>query len=152
MKEAVNPNMIILAREYRGFTQKELAELIGVTPGVVSKMEANLFPVSEDMLSKLSTALRFTKRFFFEPANIYPLGVHFYRKAKGIPQRSLTAINAEINIDSIRIDKLLDAAQIKIENVPYIDLETEFDKYKSASDIARAVRMAWSVPNSQLQI
>ena len=143
--------MIQLAREYRGMTQKTLAALLEVAPGAVSRMESDLLAVSEEMLLKLSTELRLPQRFFQEPANIYPLGVHFYRKAKTIPQRSLTAINAEINVDSIRIDKLLDAAELAVTNIPNIDLETEPDKYKTAADVARAVRVAWSVPEGPIE-
>ena len=151
MKESINPKMIQLAREYRGMTQKTLAALLEVAPGAVSRMESDLLAVSEEMLLKLSTELRLPQRFFQEPANIYPLGVHFYRKAKTIPQRSLTAINAEINVDSIRIDKLLDAAELAVTNIPNIDLETEPDKYKTAADVARAVRVAWSVPEGPIE-
>jgi Zn-dependent peptidase ImmA (M78 family) len=151
MKEQVNPKMIHLAREYRELTQKDLAALLGVTPGVVSKMEGDILAVSDAMLTKLSAALRLPKHFFFEPANIYPLGVHFYRKAKGIPQKTLTAIKAEVNIDSMRIDKLLDATQIAVEDVPLIDFETEPEKYKSIADVARAVRMAWAVPEGPIE-
>jgi Zn-dependent peptidase ImmA (M78 family)/DNA-binding XRE family transcriptional regulator len=146
MTDSINPNMVILAREYRQFTQKELAHKLGVTPPIVSRIEAGLFQVSEEMLEKLSNELNFPTHFFYEQANIYPLGIHFYRKAKGVPQKILSAINAEINIDSIRIDKLLQAAKITRNNIPYIDLESNLDKYKSPSDIARAVRFSWNVP------
>jgi Zn-dependent peptidase ImmA (M78 family)/transcriptional regulator with XRE-family HTH domain len=146
MTESVNPNMIILAREYRQLAQKELAFLLEVTPPIVSRIEAGLFPVSEEMLEKLARVLNFQKDFFYEQASIYPLGIHFYRKAKGVPQKILSAINAEINIDSIRIDKLLQSAKITVNNIPYIDPELNIDKYKTPSDIARAVRFMWGLP------
>ena len=141
MTDSVNPNMVILAREYRQYTQKELASKLSVTPPIISRIEAGLFPVSEEMLERLSQELKFPTQFFFEQANIYPLGIHFYRKAKGVPQKILSLINAEINIDSIRIDKLLKAAKITRDNIPYVDLETNTDKYKSPADIARAIRL-----------
>lgn len=146
MTESVNPNMVILAREYRQLTQKELASQLEVTPPIVSRIEAGLFPVSDEMLGKLVKILNFQKEFFYEQASIYPLGIHFYRKAKGVPQKILSAINAEINIDSIRIDKLLQSAKITVDNIPYIDPELNVDKYKTPSDIARAVRFKWGLP------
>jgi len=146
MSNIVNPNMVILAREYRQYTQKELAKKLEVSPPIVSRIEAGLFPVSDEMLEKLITALNFQKDFFYEQANIYPLGIHFYRKAKGVPPKILSAINAEINIDSIRVDKLLQSAKITVDNIPYIDPEQNIDKYKSPADIARAVRFKWNLP------
>jgi Zn-dependent peptidase ImmA (M78 family)/transcriptional regulator with XRE-family HTH domain len=150
MTQPINPSMIVLAREYRGLTQRDLASNLGITPAVVSRMEADLYPVSEEMLQRVAGALKFPRRFFFEPTNIYPLGVHFYRKAKSIPQKVLSPINAEINIDSIRIDKLLQAAGIRYENVPLIDLDAEPEKYGSPADVARALRIAWRVPSGPI--
>ncbi len=151
MIEAINPNMVVLAREFRGMTQKELAEKIDVSPPIISKIESGLSPVSEEMLKKISTALGVPGKFFSEPANIYPFGIHLYRKAKGIPQKILSVINAEINIDSIRIDKLLKAAKITRDNIPYIDLESNQDKYKTPADIARAIRFAWGLPVGRIE-
>jgi Zn-dependent peptidase ImmA (M78 family)/DNA-binding XRE family transcriptional regulator len=149
MKETVNPNMVILARESRGLTQSELAEKLDVTQAIVSRIEAGLFDVSDELLNGISDTLEYPKRFFFEPANIYPLGVHFYRKAKGIAQKALAMIKAEINIDSIRIQKLLRSVEITNANVPYFDLDD--GRYKTASGVARAVRHAWAVPEGPIQ-
>ncbi len=149
--EAVNPNMLTLAREFRGLTQKELAEKLDVSPPIISRMEADLLPVSEDMLDRLSNVLQLPKKFFSEPAKIYPFGIHLYRKAKGIPQKILTSINAEINVDSIRIDKLLRAAKITSDDVPYIELEANAEKYKAVSDIARAMRIGWRIPRGPIE-
>jgi Zn-dependent peptidase ImmA (M78 family)/DNA-binding XRE family transcriptional regulator len=151
MNESINPNMILLAREYRGMTQKELAAKLDVSPPIISRIEAGFFPVSEELLQKMSNILNVPKRFFFEPANIYPLGIHLYRKAKGISPKILSVINASINVDSIRIDKLLHAAKIVEDNVPFIDLESNADKYKTPADIARAVRMAWRIPRGKIE-
>jgi Zn-dependent peptidase ImmA (M78 family)/DNA-binding XRE family transcriptional regulator len=149
--ESINPNMVILAREFRGLTQKELAEKLEVSPPVISRIEAGLFSVSDEMLVKISDELKIPQRFFYEPANIYPFGIHLYRKAKGIPQKILTLINAEINIDSIRIEKLLKATKITCDNIPYIDLDTNADKYRSPADIAKAIRYLWKLPVGRIE-
>jgi Zn-dependent peptidase ImmA (M78 family)/transcriptional regulator with XRE-family HTH domain len=149
--EAINPNMVTLAREFRGLTQKELATELDVSPPIISRIEAGLLPVSEEMVDKMSQVLKLPKRFFSEPAHIYPFGIHLYRRAKGIPQKILTSINAEINVDSIRIDKLLKAAKITRDNVPFIDPESNAEKYKTVSEIARAMRFSWNIPRGPIE-
>jgi Zn-dependent peptidase ImmA (M78 family)/DNA-binding XRE family transcriptional regulator len=151
MNKIINPNMVILAREYRGYSQKELAEKLEVTPPIVSRIENGLFQVSDEMLDKLSLQLVMPKNFFYEPISISPLGIHFYRKAKGIPQKILSSLNAEINIDSLRIEKLLQAAKITVDNIPYIDPESNIDKFKTSADIAIALRYAWKIPKGHIE-
>lgn len=150
MKQSVNPNTVILAREYRELSQKELASKLDVTPPLISRIEAGLSPVSEEILNKLSTVLDLPIKFFFENINIYPPGVHFYRKAKGISPRLLASINAAINIDSIRIDKLLQSTRITTDDIPYIDLEANFEKYESPAAIAKAIRYTFGLPDGPI--
>jgi len=40
MNKTINVNMIVLGREFRGFTQNELATEIDVYQGALSKMES----------------------------------------------------------------------------------------------------------------
>lgn len=142
--------MVTLAREASGLTQTMLADELEVTQAIVSRIEANLFPVSDEMLEKLSEKLLLDPEFFYENEDIYPLGVHFYRKAKGIPQKELMKINAGINIDRIRIPKLLRSIDLPELNVPYYDIHSD-SRFKSAFDVARAVRQAWNIPRGPIE-
>jgi Zn-dependent peptidase ImmA (M78 family)/DNA-binding XRE family transcriptional regulator len=149
MNETINPSMVILARESRGLTQSELASNIKVTQAVISKAEAGLSPVSDSLLQKLINELKYPKEFFYETANIYPLGIHFYRKAKGIPQKDLSVIKSVTNIDRIRTENLLRATEFSVKDIPVCEIDGE--KYKSPEDIARAVRMNWAVPGGRIE-
>lgn len=73
-------NRIKLAREIAGFTQAELAELIGTTQSGVASMEANLYRPSREYLKVLAKETGFGLP-FFEPSHIdeFPSGALLYR-------------------------------------------------------------------------
>ena len=62
--QKVNYNMVTLARESRGLTQSELAGELGVTQGKVSKIEQGLLSISDQMLSEISSCLKYPQNFF----------------------------------------------------------------------------------------
>ena len=149
MPNEVNPNMVILARESKGLTQSQLANKLGVTQAIVSRIEAGLMPVSEITLQKIVECLQYPPNFFYEQADIYPLGIHFYRKAKGIPQKILTEIKALSNIDRIRMENLVRSIEFDVRDIP--NCEIDEIKYRSPRDVALAVRYAWSIPSGRIE-
>ena len=64
MREEINAEMVILARESRGMTQAALARAMNVQQGTVSKIEAGLQNPSEEMIDKLERTLRYPRTFF----------------------------------------------------------------------------------------
>jgi transcriptional regulator with XRE-family HTH domain len=56
MKTAVNPNMIILAREARGLSQTDLAEKINIHKANVSRLEKGDTNFQEPTLLAISAA------------------------------------------------------------------------------------------------
>ncbi len=62
-----NAEMLKLAREARDFTQSDLAKNAHVTQALVSKIENGLIASpSEEVVQKLSEAVRFPPGYFFE--------------------------------------------------------------------------------------
>src|SRR5437763_13814855 len=90
--KAVNPNMVILAREARGLSQKELADSPSVTQGRISKIEMGLLPVPDDLLEALSRVLDYPTRFFFQQGSLVGVGMTeiFHRKRQDDPQNILS--------------------------------------------------------------
>ena len=74
-----NPKMITLGRKSRGITQKELAGMLSVTHGKMSKIENGLVPLSEEELDKLSHILKYPRNFFTQTDKIYDLCFDSYR-------------------------------------------------------------------------
>lgn len=53
----LNPDMLVLARESRGYTQTELATRVDVSPGYVSKVEKGIVAPSDGHVTALAEAL-----------------------------------------------------------------------------------------------
>lgn len=97
MTNGINPKMITLAREARGFTQQALAERINAQKSYVSKIEHGDLGVSEMMLRSISKATAYPVNFFFQTGGIMPVNL-CYRMRKKVPAKVITPIEAKINI------------------------------------------------------
>ena len=139
----VNANMIILAREARGFNQAELAEKIGMQPTNLSKIERNDLGVSPDTIKEISSATGFPISFFYQKGEIVPENVN-YRKREKVAQKFLTLVNARVNIVRIHGKLLTEALNIANPSLPSLAVTEGF----TPSDIAQKVRKLWRVKNS----
>jgi Zn-dependent peptidase ImmA (M78 family)/transcriptional regulator with XRE-family HTH domain len=97
MGTEINPTMITLAREARGFTQQDLAERINTQKAYISKIEHGDLVVSEEVLASISKATAYPVNFFFQPGKIMPVNL-CYRMRKKVPAKLITPIEAKINI------------------------------------------------------
>jgi Zn-dependent peptidase ImmA (M78 family)/transcriptional regulator with XRE-family HTH domain len=134
--------MIVLARESRGMTQKELAAELKIDQGHLSKVENGLVGVSDELIEKLSKVLRYPNNFFCEIFRIYAPGLPFYRKHKTLSHRDLSVIIATSNIRRNHVEKLLRS----VETVNTLIPDLYADDMGSPEDIARAVRQYWRLP------
>lgn len=139
-QEPPNPEMLVLARESRGLTQSELARLLSVSQGFVSKFEASLLEPSPDVVTKLGEILDYPETFFFLRDPIYGPGVteFWHRKRQAATTRDMRRIYANLNRVTIQLSRLLRSADIP-EGVWRFDL----DEYQDPAEAARAVRAAW---------
>lgn len=148
-RETANPNMVILARDSRGMTQKELALRLGVTQGRVSKMEMGLLPITDDLVERLAKCLGYPKHFFLQEGGIHGIGIPelFHRKRQDVPKRLLDRIYALIEIQSAhQIPALLRAVEMPC-NIPTFDI----DEYNgNAERIASLVRERWQLPRGPI--
>lgn len=141
-----NPDMLVLARESRGYTQTELARLIGVEQGTISKLEGGLVLAPDELVTKAADALKYPIEFFLQNEKVYGFGssVFYHRKRQGLPIRQLRKLHAEMNIRRFGLKKLLRAAAVDTENnFEHHDPQ----EYRGRIEvIARAVRTAWRIP------
>jgi Zn-dependent peptidase ImmA (M78 family)/transcriptional regulator with XRE-family HTH domain len=147
MEKAVNPVMITLARESRGIPQWKLAEEIGVTQAMVSKLESGHLQPSPQVVSNLAKVLEYSEQFFYQPFQRYPAGAHFYRKHKTLPAKTATRIEATLNIYRFQVGQLLTAAETDFVDFP----ECDIDEYGSPTEVARAIRQYLRIPNGPVQ-
>jgi Zn-dependent peptidase ImmA (M78 family)/transcriptional regulator with XRE-family HTH domain len=148
--QTINPDMITLAREARGLSQKDLSARLEISSGHLSKIEAGLVPMSDSLLESLVDILAYPKSFFWQPNRVYgPSTSEFYhRKRRAASAREIARIHAEINIRMAQITKLLRSADLDAGEFPRCDPE-EFEQ--SVSYVARAVRAGWGLPSGPVK-
>ena len=137
--------MLVLARESRGWTQKELSDSLGVTQSEISKMEGGLRIPSPDLLKRLATELHYPVTFFYQTEPIYGAGLSelFHRKRQDIAVKTLAKIHARVNIRRIHLSRLLRAVDIPECKISRLDVE---ESQTPIEDIARRVRANWNLP------
>lgn len=143
----LNPEMVIIARESRGFSQSALAKKMKISQGILSKIERGYQSPSDDLVTKLSSTLDYPKKFFYRMGYKYP-GISYHRKRKSIPQKALNRVEAGVNILRLHFEEMLKNVEFVENNIPHFRINE--DKM-SPSDIARAVRQKWMLPPGPLK-
>jgi len=153
-----NPEMLILAREARGLTQKQVAESIGTQQGTISKIEAGLAAPADSILEKIAESLDYPIEFFYQQDRVFGFNsaVFFHRKRQALPDRILRKIHAFMNITRMRVARLLRSSEVstvsafqRIELTDYAGSAT--DSSGSAEEVARLMRAAWMIPHGAIR-
>src|SRR5665213_1695129 len=117
--------MIVLARESRGWTQKDLAKAIRVVQGTVSKYELGSDPVPEQHAAAICAALNYDPDILEQPGRIVGLGGDFlYRKRARLSSKIQRRVEAEANIRKIQVSRLLRAGVVE-EKFPFPTISLE---------------------------
>src|ERR1035437_7522962 len=95
--EEVNARMIILARESRGWGQKELGEKIQMSPANLSKIEREDIGISPETLEEMAQATDYPVQFFCQGGGTVSENLA-YRKRRNVPQKFITTIDARANV------------------------------------------------------
>jgi len=141
-----NSQMLILARESRGITQKELVEKLSIEQGTISKIENGLLSVNEDLLQKLSKVLSYPMSFFFQKDKLFNPTVHFYRKRVSIPGKVLKKAEARMNISKMNLDRLLTSVDLTNQNL----ISWNVDLDGSPEKAAQYLRSYWNIPKGPI--
>jgi len=144
--QSVNPNMIILAREFHGLNQKELAEKLNIQQGTLSKAEMGLLSVKEDLLAKLARVLKFPKGFFFQNGELFKPNL-YYRKKYRTSKRLQYRAEAQMNLHRLNVQKLLQSVEINTPPLPNFNVEID----GSPQTIAKKLREYWGVPRGPVK-
>ncbi len=142
----INPDMVTLARELRGYSQKELSQKVGITQGGISKLELGLMTLREDVLSALAEAVEFPKSFFFQKENLFEPNL-YYRKKYRTTKKILTKAKAEMNLYRISIHQFMKCVDLEMPEIPYFDVDSD----GSPETIAYKLREFWGVPKGPIR-
>jgi Predicted Zn peptidase len=148
--EVFNPDMLKLARDARELTQAELAQRSGITQAFISKLEHGLNnQPGEDALERISKALGFPRKFFFQRDRATGLPHFHYRKRAKLGAKPIARIEAVINIRRQHIAKLLRSYEIDVAKpIPQIDLD---ETGLTPEKVAERLRAYWLVPRGPIQ-
>lgn len=142
-----NGAMLRLARQFRGFQQKELAERTNVDAAIISRAENGAGVPSESVISRLAQELDVPESLFglaFQPVGL-PISFHaMWRKRQSVSQRETDRVLADANLRGLHLRRLLPSVAFEPElTIPRI----EPGEYESdCREIARLVRRAWGMP------
>ena len=148
MQPQVNPDMVVLARESRGFTQSALAEKLTIPQTLLSRIEHGIkSEIPESIFNGLSEKLFYPKSFFYQNGHIMPISTQLqYRRRVNLKAQDQKRIEAEANIARLHIKKMLQDFNIET-NIKYFYL----DEYNGSPEaIAKAARLFWKVPRGRI--
>lgn len=78
----LNPKQLILAREYRGYSQTDLAKRIkGLSQSNLSKYEKGLDILSDDILMRIISFLEFPVDFFYKRISNFSENANYRKRA-----------------------------------------------------------------------
>jgi Zn-dependent peptidase ImmA (M78 family)/transcriptional regulator with XRE-family HTH domain len=147
MPDVFNPDMLLLARQYRTMSQGELAERVkGVlNQPRLSRIENGLYSPSEEELNALARALSVRVEFFFHSIKRRSSPTAYHRKRQKLSQTDWSKIYARAEIYRLMLGILLRSANVETKRTPppYRDVE---DANGRVEDIARDVRQFWMLP------
>jgi len=145
MHDKPNPEMLVVAREARGFTQAQLADAVQISQGKVSKYESGALAISDNDLAILSETLGFPKGFFGQTDRVYGFGstCFYHRKRQKMPIGRLRMLQAQLNIFRFQVARLVRGIEIEAEN-EFVRLDA--DDSGSPEEIAQQVRAQWKLP------
>ncbi|MEO6406642.1 MAG: XRE family transcriptional regulator [Ferruginibacter sp.] len=113
----INPSMIILAREYRGISQYELADGIGMSATNLSKIERGEISLQAEGWASIASQTNLPKQFFSQEA-VPPPAEGLFRKREKVPQKLLDSILARGKMVSGHLQLLAKALQLPVPPLP----------------------------------
>lgn len=136
-----NPDMMTMARERRGMSQRALADALGLTQATVSRYESGLVEPPVEHIKLLGEALDRPESFFYLQERLYGATSLFHRRRKSLSLTEDRKIRAQVNELRIRSMILLRDAEIK----------SKFEFHRLVSDkgpqhAARILRQLWQMP------
>lgn len=151
MEQKINPDMLVLAREFRELTQSELAKKTNLSQPKITRLESGISnELTRIEINRLAEALEFPCEFFFQKEEIigYGSSSYFYRKKAKLTASDKKRIHAKVNMLRINIKRLLQNVDIKPKrNLPRLPLE---EYGLSPHNVAQALRGFWRLPEGPI--
>lgn len=144
-------DLLRLARQLRGYTQKKSSEALGIAQTVLSRLENGLIEPDSDLVTKAAQVFEVPPDFFRITDTVYgpPVSVHAMLRGKAdVSARDIDMITAELNIRLMHLRLFLENVDFNsVMSVPNLDIE----RYEGPERIAAIVRAHWKLPRGPIK-
>jgi Zn-dependent peptidase ImmA (M78 family)/DNA-binding XRE family transcriptional regulator len=150
MGRVANPEMVVLARQSRGRSQGELAHDVGISQGLISKIEHGATAPASALLGHLGESLRYPVSFFYRPEHVRgsdSICFH-HRKRSSMPARLLVTTEGQMYVTQLHVKSLLEDLEIVAEN-QFMTLDPD-DYESSPVTVAQLLRRLWKIPRGPI--
>jgi Zn-dependent peptidase ImmA (M78 family)/DNA-binding XRE family transcriptional regulator len=144
---SINTEMLALAREAMGLTQKDLADQIGCRQSRLSKIEAGELVPHENDIQSFIRVLGQARDFFFQQGTATPSSVSFYRKTQTLPLKMLRQCNAQMNVRRLQIERQIGQVKMGKRDLPRLSPENN----GGAKAVAQKLRQEWGIDRGAIQ-
>ena len=140
-----NPEMLVLGRRSRQLSQTQLAEMSGIARSAISRYEAGVLVMTDNVLDRVASVLDYPAGFFRRPSSLVGLqgGAIFHRKQQQLPVKKLYRAHAIADIRRLEVMTILNKLEAEFPCVPEYPIEL-FDD--DPEKIARTVRAIMNIP------
>ncbi|MDN3580367.1 helix-turn-helix domain-containing protein [Mucilaginibacter flavus] len=144
--DKINYQLITIAREIEGYTQKEFAAAIKIEQGTLSKIENGLIEkISEELINKISYVLNYPISFFYQDWNPLRIEGHYRRKVSE-SVKAFKENKAKMTLAERHFNILTEHIELPPVNFPTWDVEHDGE----VSMCAKYVREFWRVPKGRI--
>ena len=143
--EAVNPELLALARKSRGLTQSALAKASGVHQSLITRYEGGHREMPEADLAVIARLLDYPESFFRRRVNgiIAPTNDGIWHRARAsLPVKVLHSAYAHASIRWLEVATLAEGYDLGDAVLPMLP----HDEYPDPERVAATVRAAWGLP------
>ncbi len=145
-------DLVRLARNFRGFTQKKASIKLSIAQAVFSRIENGLVEPDEEFIRNAARAFNLPVEFFQISDTVYgpPVSVHAMLRGKSseVTARDVDMITAELNIRLMHIRRFQENVDYDPPNeIPIMDVE----QYGSINKIANTVRAHWKIVDGPIR-
>ena len=140
-----NAEILKLAREARYITQEELATMLGVEQGTLSKIEKDILAIDDKLVQKISKVLDFPVDFFYQDRKVMIVEGHYRRKVS-TPVKKMKQYAAQMTIAEWHFLKLMDEIELPETKLPSWDVLED----GSPAMCAKHLRDFWKIPKGRI--
>ncbi|TXC66176.1 helix-turn-helix transcriptional regulator [Piscinibacter aquaticus] len=142
MSDLGNPDLLRVARQWRGLQQGDAAQRLGVSRAMLSRIENRLSGFTGDLIDRAAAVFDMPRTFFIQTDTVLgaPVSVHpMWRKKAAVSAREMDQIVAELNLRLMHMRRLLRAVEIEATYpIPALPVD-EFESVERIAALARAM-------------